>query len=226
LTRFPGVEAQTLQVGGVEAPVEPPGQRPLDRLGLLVDLFVHEVGMAPLLVGLGGELDGRGLLGGRQGFEGGGAVAVGPQDSELSVVEVDHLRGMPNQGGHVGRGQHLPLPQPEDDRAPVARHHRLVRPVGADHRHPEGPRHRRQGLTDRLGQVHRAGEGDEVGEHLGVCVGDQLHAEGGQLRPQLGSVLDDPVVDHRHPAGLVGVRMGVHVRGLPVGGPAGVGDPR
>ena len=66
---------------------------------------------------------------------------------------------------------------------------------------------------------------DEVGEHLGV--GGRVHDVSGplELDLQLGVVLDDPVVDHRHPAGAVEERVGVLDRGVAVGGPAGVADP-
>ncbi|GAA3311999.1 hypothetical protein GCM10020219_020890 [Nonomuraea dietziae] len=61
-------------------------------------------------------------------------------------------------------------------------------------------------------------------EHLGVGLGDELHALGDELGAQLVGVLDDAVV-HDGDA-LVGrqVRVGVLVARHAVGGPAGVPD--
>jgi hypothetical protein len=63
-----------------------------------------------------------------------------------------------------------------------------------------------------------------VGQHLGVGVGGEGHPVGGQAPAQLGGVLDDAVVDHRHVARRVDVGVGVGVGRLAVGRPAGVAD--
>ena len=65
---------------------------------------------------------------------------------------------------------------------------------------------------------------DQVGDHLGIGVGDELAPLRLQLGPELAVVLDDAVVDHRHPAGGMGV--GVGLAGLAMRGPAGVADAR
>ena len=57
---------------------------------------------------------------------------------------------------------------------------------------------------------------------LGVGLGLELVTLGGQFVSQLLEVLDDAVVDHRHP--LVHVRVGVALDRLAVRGPARVAD--
>ncbi len=49
---------------------------------------------------------------------------------------------------------------------------------------------------------------------------------GDQARPERPVVLDDAVMDDGDPPRAVQVGMGVPIRGHPVGGPAGVGDPQ
>ena len=61
-------------------------------------------------------------------------------------------------------------------------------------------------------------------DHLGVGVRPELDALRLQLGAQLAEVLDDAVLHHHQPAGEVGVRMGVTLAGLAVGGPARVTD--
>ena len=60
---------------------------------------------------------------------------------------------------------------------------------------------------------------------LGVGLAEERRTAGAQLVAQLGEVLDDPVVDERQSTVLAEVRVGVHVVGSTVGGPAGVPDP-
>ena len=64
----------------------------------------------------------------------------------------------------------------------------------------------------------------QVGEHLRVRLGEKGVAFGDELVAQRLVVFDHPIVDEHQLAGLVRVRVGVHVRGRAVGGPAGVGD--
>ena len=63
---------------------------------------------------------------------------------------------------------------------------------------------------------------DQVGDHLGIGVGDELAPLRLQLGPELPVVLDDAVMDHRDAAGGMGVGVGLARRAM--GGPAGVAD--
>jgi hypothetical protein len=65
---------------------------------------------------------------------------------------------------------------------------------------------------------------DEVSEDLRVCLRTKLVTSSDQLGPEHIGVLDDPVVAHRDFARTVVVGVGVHHRGLSVGGPSSMGD--
>ena len=65
---------------------------------------------------------------------------------------------------------------------------------------------------------------DQMGHDLGVGGRGEGVPGGDELRPQLGVVLDDPVVDEGDAAGAVDMGMGVLGGGAAVGGPAGVAD--
>ncbi len=64
--------------------------------------------------------------------------------------------------------------------------------------------------------------GDQMGDHLGVGLRAELRALALQLLAQLAEILDDAVVHDREALG--GVRMGIALGRLAVGGPAGVTD--
>ncbi len=68
----------------------------------------------------------------------------------------------------------------------------------------------------------REGILDEMHDDLGVRLGDEAVAAVDKCLAEFPEVLDDAVMDHHEPAAAVGVRMGVHVVGLPVGRPARV----
>ena len=65
---------------------------------------------------------------------------------------------------------------------------------------------------------------DEVGDDLGVGLGDELVALGGEFALQVEVVFDDAVVDDDDAAGAVAMGMGVLFGGPAVRGPAGVAD--
>jgi len=65
---------------------------------------------------------------------------------------------------------------------------------------------------------------DEVGDDLGVGLGDELVALSDELALQVEVVLHDAVVHNHNAPGAVAVGMGVFFRGAAMGGPAGVAD--
>ena len=67
---------------------------------------------------------------------------------------------------------------------------------------------------------------DEVGENLGVRLGQETMSMPLEAVPEGGVVLDDAIMHHRNLAGLVEVRMRVDVAGQAVRGPAGVAAQR
>ena len=103
---------------------------------------------------------------------------------------------------HVGAEEVLAVAEPDDQRRvpPRRDHPRRVQRVDGD----QGER-ALQLLADPL---HRDGQVDvrrqlqleQLRGHLGVGLGDQRVVVGLEPGPQLGEVLDDPVVHQRHPA--------------------------
>ena len=65
---------------------------------------------------------------------------------------------------------------------------------------------------------------DEVGDDLGVGLGDELVAAGDEFGFEREVVLHDAVVHDDERAGAVAVGVGVLLGGAAVGGPAGVAD--
>ena len=84
--------------------------------------------------------------------------------------------------------------------------------------------------TCRIASARSAADGELLGEQmrddLGVGLGVQVVPALGQLGPQRGEVLDDPVVDDGDPSGVVEVRVGVGVGRAAVRGPPRVPDAR
>ena len=65
-----------------------------------------------------------------------------------------------------------------------------------------------------------------MGEGLGVGLGPENVAGGGQATLEFKVVLDYAVMNQRHSAAAIGVRVGVGVGRRAVGGPAGVPQPQ
>ncbi len=209
---------------GGEPVVDAAAQHAVDGVGLLGDLLVHVGVVGAHVVGLGGPLDGLRRAGGAGALGGVGAVVAGPKGGHLAVGEGHDLPGVRDQRGDVGGDEHLVLADAQHDGGAVAGHHDAVGEVGVQHGDAVGALDVSQRLADSLLQRVGLDARDEVGEDLGVGVGDERHALGGQPGPQVGGVVDDAVVDDGHLLGGVQVRVGVGVVRLAVGGPAGVRD--
>src|SRR5262249_31149798 len=80
-------------------------------------------------------------------------------------------------------------------------------------------------LADRLEEVTVVVALDEVRDDLGVGPRAEAVAVLGELAPELGVVLDDPVVDDRDPFRAVDVGVGVDLGRASVGRPPRVRDP-
>jgi len=65
---------------------------------------------------------------------------------------------------------------------------------------------------------------DQVGDDLGVGLGDELVALRGELALELEIIFDDAVVDDDDAPGAVAMGVGIFFRGAAVRGPAGVPD--
>ncbi len=221
-----GVEVEAAEVGDVEPAVEAAAQRAGHRLGLVGDLLEQVVLVAAGVVVPGVPVDGQRLLGGGAGVHGEGVEAVGLEHGQLAVLQVDDLPGVADQGGDVGGAEHLLLADADDDGAAVAGDDDLAGALGVQDGDAVRADDALERLPDRILQRVGVldGAGDEVGEHLGVGLGDEDGPVGDQLGAQLVGVLDDAVVDDGDALLAVQVRVGVDVIGDAVRGPAGVAD--
>ena len=205
------------------------------RFRLLMDLLEHEVAEAALV---------RHVLGAAQQARGAlhplarRVVELDPEGGEQGHLAVLHRQdgaGEARQSGRVAGAEELAFPQSDQQRGLAPRHHQGPRHRRPHHRQGISPVQPRQHLLHRLQQQGGRGRtpgglqvgqapGHQVGDHLGVGVGEEHHTAGLQLLPQAAVVLDDAVLHHRQPAAAIEVGVGVALLGLAVGGPAGVAD--
>ena len=219
------VDVDAAEPGSRVAFVEAAAQRLRQSAGLFVDLLLHEAVEVTQVERVGGDRLGDVLV--RSGTRDDGPEAVGPDGDHLTVAQVRHVRRAPDQSRLVGRDQRGVLGEADDDRAAVAGDDELVgerrrqhdEAVGADDGLQRGP--------DRVfegGSPVQQSPSDELGQHLGVGLGRELHAVGRELGAQAVGVLDDAVVHHRDLFGRVDLRMRIGLARLTVGGPPGVRD--
>ena len=145
-------------------------------------------------------------------------------DGPVAILEVGDVVGERRQRDRVGAEKHFALAETDRERRPVAGADDHVVMVGEQH-------------CKRIGAFQALQRGEhgglrivpllqepryQLGDHLGIGLGPELHAFGDEFRLQLCEVLDDAVVNHADIAGEM--RMGVVFRRCAVGGPAGVAD--
>jgi len=207
---------------------EPADQGLGDRLGLLGYLLEHEVVVAALLRGRGVPVDVEVLTGARVAGKVGDRHGVRSDHHNLVLTQLGCLARVLDERRDVASQIVLALS--------AADHERGVAP-GADHR-PGSPgidgEQRERALQAAAHPPHRLGEvghlgrleltAEQVRHALGIGVAGELDVALLQLGPELGEILDDPVVDHTDPAVRREMRMGVAVGGAAMRGPPGVPD--
>ena len=148
----------------------------------------------------------------------GRAVEVGDDDAlatqldDLVLAELDREPRVRDERRDVGREEVLALAATDDQRAVATRSDDDVGLVGVDGHEGERTRQPTAHGAHRLGEVASDGRqrrGEQVRDDLGVGLGAQVHAVGGELGAQLGEVLDDAVVDDGDLAVLAHVRVRV-----------------
>ncbi len=161
-------------------------------------------------------------------FEVGEGHALPGEDGHLLVLEKHDVARVAQDGGDVRRHEELAVPEPDDDRRPVADGHDLFRIVGRHEHEREQPAHAPErvanGLLERSGAVSQRPR-HEMRDHFGVGLGLELVAGRLELLLHLQVVFDDAVVDDHRSARVVPVRVRVLLGRPPVGGPARVAEP-
>ena len=202
------------------------------RGGLLGDLLEHEVLIAALLRGAQVPVDMKlAELDIGVAVEIGDLIVVGGDHHRLVLAEFDGVAGVFDERGHIRADEHLALADAEHQRGGAPGRHDGAGFIGV------GEHQREVALQPAQHRQHRGDEitggvavpvlvGDQVHGDLGVGVAGELHPGRLELAAQRREVLDDPVVDHRDLSGRIAMRVGVAVGGPPVGGPAGVAQPR
>jgi hypothetical protein len=219
-----GGEVDLVGLGLAVHEVEVVAQGVLDAVRLLMDLLLHEVPVLALLDQgrRGRDLHHRAVRRGARGVEHARAVAV--DGDEIAFFQIADLGRERADRQSVRAQVHLAVAPADHQRAAT---------TGAQDQAVLALDQHRQRIG--AGQpVQHALEGDQrviglgqfavqqVGDHLGVGLALEGMAFRDQLGLQLGEILDDAVVDQRHPARLV--RVGVGRGRCAVGGPAGVAD--
>ena len=196
----------------------------LAPFGLVVDLLFHEVAVVALLHdrGRGGEHLDRPVGRRAAGVEDLRPVMV--DDDVVAVVQIGDAVGERAQRHAVRADEHLAVPIADGQGRAVARAQDHVGVAADQHGQGVGPAQPVQRRLERRQRIEPALQVlvDQVGDHLAVGVAGEHPALGLQFGLQLGEVLDDAVVHHRHTAG--DVRVGVAFGRGAVGGPAGVAD--
>ncbi len=125
------------------------------------------------------------------------------------------------------------LGQPDDEGRSAARADHEIWLVERDDCYGIHAAHAREREPTRLQQAHPVGvlgvaprqlPLDQVCQNLGIGLRGEYVPLALELRPQLGKVLDGPVVDDAKPPRAIDVGMRVFVRWPAVGGPARVRD--
>ena len=200
------------------------GQRMADHFRLLVDLLGHEM---PVVAAVDQQARGGGahdrplnLRAGLVKDAGAGAAEHRP----VAIVEIGNAVGEGRQRDGVGAEIHLAVAVADGQRAAAAGADHEVVLALEDDGEGKGAAQSLQRFAHRLGRRHAAVEigGDQVGDDFGVGLGGEPGAGRYQFLAQFAEVLDDAVMDQRHPLG--GVRVGIALGRRAVGRPAGVAD--
>ena len=193
---------------------------------LLVDLLEREVLEAALLGGVERPLDAGDVALNLGTVQVQDSDAITGHVGEIAFLQDDHVLGVLQDGRHVTGQEPLAVAQPHDQRHVHAGTHDSLRMIVVHD--PDGVRatYLPQREAHRFDEVTVVARLDEVGQHLGIGLGNERVAVRAQPVLELHVVLDDPVVDQRQLAGAVRVWVGVGVVRTAVRRPAGVRDTR
>ena len=148
----------------------------------------------------------------------------GGDDGDVIVIQIDHPLGVGKNGRGIGSDDSFPIPHPDHDGTAAAGGDDFLRLARREHGDTEGAFHLMQGVANGLEQIALVAIADEVGQHLGIRLGIEMMPLAFETRAQRSVVLDDSIVDQGDITRFIKVRVGIHLGGRTVSGPAGVGD--
>ncbi len=150
------------------------------------------------------------------------------EDGEFAILQEVDVAGVVEDAGDVGGEEEFALADADDGGRTHAGGDELVGLVGGEDADGEGSGEAVDGAADGFFEDDAGGLldlfFDQVGDDLGVGLGDELVAGGGKLFFESEIVLNDAVVDDDEGAGAVAVGVRVFFGRAAVGGPAGVAD--
>ena len=154
------------------------------------------------------------------------------QDRHIAVGKKINVARVMQNSRHIAGDKRLALAHADHHRRAQPRRHNLVRLRGAQHAQRKRARQPLHCAPHRVLKLDRLARRlrfvlhllNQVGNDLGVGLGNKLVALRGQLPLQLEIVFDDAVVHHDDAPGAVAVRMCVLFRGPAVRCPARVSN--
>ena len=152
------------------------------------------------------------------------ADPVRRRGDDLAFAEQRDPLRVRDQRGDVAAHEDLAASEPDDQRRVHARADNPVGLIGGDDHQRARTLHAIERAANRAREVTVEGVLDEMGNHLGVGLAEELVAARHQLGAQLAIVLDDAVVNDVDAPGAVLVRMRVLERRTSVRRPARVAD--
>ena len=203
----------------------PTFHRGLDHFRLLVDFLEHEVTVLALIRRVGAVL--------KAGYLplDGAAIAIEYGNGVLSDIGDIAFFQEHEPVGHwqqrqlVRRDEVFANTHTNDQGAALTAYHEVLRFVGVYHRQGIGSTQTGDRRTHGIMEITQCAVVflNQVRDDFGIGLRRKLETVSPQFLAQLLIVFDDPVVDNSQPvAGHV--RMGVDLRGLAVGCPAGMGN--
>ena len=203
-----------------------------DGARLLPDFLEHEVLVAAFFRLDRIPLDARELALDGLAVEVGQLHAPGREDGHVAIGEKVDIARVVQNAGHVGGDKDSPSPTPMTTGGPERAATILSGSAAERTAQRKCAGEALDGAAHRIFQRDRRAGGfgillhllDQVGDDLGVGLGDELVALRGELALQLQIVFHDAVVDDDDAARAVAMRVGVLFGGAAMGGPAGVAD--
>ena len=229
------VEAAELRRGGVA--IEPASHDVFDRLGLLEDFLEHEVLEAALGDVAGLKIEHVNAVVDVALVAMNDPQAVGGDDGQLVIGQIDDLVGETGQGRGVAGDEMFAGADADDQRASEPGGDQHLGPLAEENRQAVGSLELRQGGLDG-GDQRLVADGrhvgdrrlalqatvDQMGDHLGI--GRRLEDVSLALEALFDGleVLDDAVMDQGQRAVAAHMGVCVNIAGGSVGSPAGVAD--